>query len=228
MICRNCGANLVKGLKECEFCGSPVDITEIGVGNTATTQSLVALLTDYEKHQLTMDMAKGDFAKAQRFVMDAFGLNGQQAYEVINQAAKYKDAAIPNIDILIKNLTPKSRNVLYFDDTQDNISKAKAGAKGKYLSKLGYSDDEKILMLYDNAIMKSGESGFTITKKCFYSSGLFLNEKAFAVPLCDIKTMRLDGYRMLINDRRTDLALIDANDYMKVYGIVSRIIRSNR
>lgn len=227
MICKNCGASIVIGLKECEFCGTLVDTEEL-ITNSITTQSFVSLLSIEEKQILSSFMTNGNLAEAQRFVMNTLGFNGPQAYEIVNQIAKHKDAIIPNMEILIKNLTPKSKGVLFFDDTDESMLKEKSGAQNKYLFKQGYTLDEKILLLYDNAILKSGESGFTITNKNFYSSGSLLGEKAFCIPLQDVKTTRVEGSNMLINEKKVDIVLVDANDYLKVCAIVSRIIRSNR
>ena len=228
MICKNCGANIPAGISECEFCGTIVDVSVTGVRTTSTTRSFVALLSSEEQQVLSSLIAKGSHAEAQRFIMNVFGFNGQQAFEIINQVVKYKDAVIPNLDILIKNLTPKSKGVLFFDNSSEKAQQAQMGAKNKYLCKLGYASDEQILLLYDNAILKSGESGFVITNKQFYSSGSMLIDKAFVFPLRDIKTTRIDGSTLIINDRKVDIVLTDANDYLKICAIVSRIIRTNR
>lgn len=228
MICKNCGASITNGLTECEYCGSPIEVSEMGIGISSTTQSFVSLLSAEEKQLLSSYMANGNYSTAQRFAMRAFGFNGQQAYEIINQVAMHKDAAIPNIGILIKNLTPKSKDVLFFDETSEKMLKAKAGAQSKYLTKQGYTIDEKILLLYDNAVIKSGESGFTVTNKRLYSSGFFLGDKAFAIPLSNIMTVHVEGNILLINDRKVDIVLVDSNDYSKVATITSEIIRSNR
>lgn len=228
MVCKNCGASITGRLIECEYCGSPIDESETGIGISSTTQSFVSLLSSDEKQLLSSYMANGNYSDAQKFVMRAFGFNGQQAYEIINQVVMYKDATIPNTAILIKNLTPKSKNVLFFDEPSEKMLKAKAGAQSKYLTKQGYTVDEKILMLYDNAVMKSGESGFTITDKKVYSSGNFLGDKAFAIPLSGVKTVRVEGNTLLINDRKVEIVLVDSNDYSKVAIIASEIIRSNR
>lgn len=226
MVCRNCGANITSGLRECEYCGAPIDVSEMEIGSTK--QSFVSLLSAEEKQLLSSFMANGKYSEAQKFAMRAFGFNGQQAYEIISQIAKHKDAAIPNIDILIKNLSPKSKDVLLFDETSEKMLKAKIGARSKYLTKQGYTVGEKILLLYNNAILKSGESGFTITNKRFYSSGFLLGDKAFVISLCDIKTVRVEGNTLLINNRKVDIVLVDSNDYSKVAIITSGIIRSNR
>lgn len=227
MICKNCGAEIGIGLSECEFCGTQIDTTNLKTESTAT-QSMVSLLSFEEKQRLSLLMTNGNLVEAQKLVMNAFGFNGPQAYEIVNQIVKYKDAVIPDLDMMIKNLTSKSKGVLFFDETDESMSKAKAGAQNKYLFKQGYVTDEKILLLYDNAILKAGESGFTITDKRFYSSGSFLGDKAFSIPLQEVKTTRIDGNNLLINDRKVDIVLVDANDYLKVCAIVSRIIRSNR
>lgn len=228
MICKNCGASITNGFKECEYCGSPIDAPKAGIGAGFTTQSFVSLLSAKEKQMLSSYMANRNYSEAQKFTMRTFGFNGQQAYEIISQVAEHSDAIIPNIDILIENLTPKSKDVLFFDEASEQGLKVKTGAKNKYLTKLGYSADEKILLMYDNAVLKSGESGFTVTNKKFYSSGYFLGDKAFALPLHDINTVRLEGNTLLINDRKVEIVLVDSNDYLKVAIITSVIIHLNR
>ncbi len=228
MICSNCGANISEGLKECEFCGSPVDVAKAGAGNIPIARSFVSLLSPEENKTLSSYMARGDYSTAQRFVMDTFGFNGPQAFEIIKQVARHKDAILPNMYILIENLMSESRKVLYFENDSKDITKVKKGAQNKYLIKLGYVIDERILLLYDNAIIKSGENGFTITNKCFYSSGSLLGDEAFVVPLKDIKTTHVDGITLFVNEKKVAMTQIDANDYFKVCSIVSRIIRMNR
>ena len=226
MICKNCGANVVRGLLECEYCGSPIVQTEIETFPMA--QSFVSLLSVEESKVLFSYIAAGNHAAAQRLIMTIFGFSGQQAYDIIKQLIENKDAIVPNMDVLIKNLTPKTKRVLFFDEDSEAFLNAKIGAQKKYLYKLGYTSDEKILAIYDNAIIKTGEIGFVITNKGFYSSGSLFGEKSFYIPLDGVRTIYVDGSTLFVNDKKVDIVLIDSSDYFKVCFIVSRIIRSQR
>lgn len=117
-----------------------------------------------------------------------------------------------------------SNNVLYFDICEDGAEKVRKGAQRKYLDKLGYSYNEKILLMYDNAILKTGESGFTITDRGLYSSGFFLGDKEFFVPLKEIKSVKIEGNSLVVNEKSIDIVLVDTNDRQTLRTIVLKIV----
>lgn len=233
MKCKNCGAGITSGMIECEYCGSVIDITAAGdtaaAVHTISQQSWTALLTAEERQTLLSYLETNKRILAIKFVVSRLGLSMEQGTEMIEQLEAHKEVCIPDVDTLMALLTSKSNNVLYFDENEDRITKAKRGAMNKYLLKLGYTPNEKILLLYDNAAIKTGESGFTITDRGFYSSGFFLEDKEFFLSLNDFKTVELvDTNRMVINGKKVDIIMIHNDDYYNLCAIVAGIIRTNR
>ena len=107
-------------------------------------------------------------------------------------------------------------------------NKVRRGAQRKYLDKLGYSYNEKILLMYDNAILKTGESGFTITDRGLYSSGSFWGDKEFFVPLKEIKSVKIEGNSLVVNEKSIDVVLVDTNDRQTLRTIVLKIVALNK
>lgn len=184
MVCRNCGANILPGMVECEYCGSRVDA--------------MMNVSESEQH----------------------GNSGM--------VGTFNDVPGNDLESMIDSLSSTSKNVLYFGDYAEGIGKAKAGAQNKYLYKMGYSTDEKILLLYDNAAIKTGESGFTITDKGIYSSGFFLGDKAFYFPLNGIQKIVLENNHLMINEMTIEISLVDHKDRQMLRDIVAKIVFANR
>lgn len=228
MVCKNCGAIISYGLRECEFCGSPVDIQGIAEMGWHKKDSLLSIMTVDERDTLMAFLNVGKHAEAQRFIKKSMGVDSQQAYEMVKNVIDNKDVPLENVDSLYEKLTSKSKDVLYMDNDNEKFLIAEKGAQNKYLTKLGYNCDEEILLLYDNAIVKTGESGFVVTDKGFYSSGFFLSDKSFFVSLEDVKTVYAEGSTLYINGKKVEITLIDARDYCCVSTIISRIIHKYR
>lgn len=87
----------------------------------------------------------------------------------------------------------------YFPRVLNNI-------QNSYLKQLGFKSDEEILMIYDNTIFHSGDKGFTITNRGFYSSGNIL-EKPFFIPRDDIDLydIHISGSDLIINHKTIDI-----------------------
>ena len=62
MICKNCGASIVAGLTECEFCGTLIYTSGLKA-ESATAQSFVSLLSFEEKQRLSFLMRLTRLAK---------------------------------------------------------------------------------------------------------------------------------------------------------------------
>lgn len=131
-------------------------------------------------------------------------------------------------DLENKIASLSSNNVLYFDICEDGAEKVRRGAQRKYLDKLGYSYNEKILLMYDNAILKTGESGFTITDRGLYSSGSFWGDKEFFVPLKEIESVKIEGNSLVVNEKSIDVVLVDTNDRQTLRTIVLKIVALNK
>lgn len=154
--------------------------------------------------------------------------NYSQYHEETDELGSGNDVPSSDLESMIAGLTSKSRDILYFDDHAEGVEKAKRGAQNKYLYKLGYSPNEKILLLYDNAVIKTGESGFTITDKGMYSSGFFLGDTAFFIPLDRIETISLEDNSLVVNERKVEIVLIDNADYQTLRDIVAKIVFINK
>ena len=82
--------------------------------------------------------------------------------------------------------------------------------------------------MYDNAILKTGESGFTITDRGLYSSGSFWGDKEFFVPFKEIKSLKIEGNSLVVNDKSIDVVLVDTNDRQTLRTIVLKIVALNK
>ena len=78
--------------------------------------------------------------------------------------------------------------------------------------------------MYDNAILKTGESGFTITDRGLYSSGFFLGDKEFFVPLKEIKSVKIEENSLVVNEKSINIVLVDTNDRQTLRTIVLKIV----
>ena len=144
------------------------------------------------------------------------------------QKQKQKLKAANACDLENKIASLSSNNVLYFDICEDGAEKVRRGAQRKYLDKLGYSYNEKILLMYDNAILKTGESGLTITDRGLYSSGFFLGDKEFFVPLKEIKSVKIEENSLVVNEKSINIVLVDTNDRQTLRTIVLKIVALNK
>lgn len=138
-----------------------------------------------------------------------------------NTASNIYEKQKPDLKSMIAGL--KNTDQLFFDAAARS-SNAINGAMSKYLYGFGYTPAEQILLLYDDAVFKAGERGFTLTNRGIYSSGCLWVDKAFFIPLGEIATISLDDSNLVVNGRKIDICLIDRVDRQPLRDIVRAMV----
>ena len=155
-----------------------------------------------------------------------YGVFKDELTLLIDESERRIENSLTEIHMYYDALHVKTKERVYILEQLKNNPKIINNAYNSYLKKLGCSENEKVLMIYDNTVLRTGEKGFTITNRGFYSTGCSFNTGKHFISRDEILTsdIKIKGSDLIIGEKYTDIVQTAWLTREKIKYIVKKLL----